>query len=455
MEVARAICEALQMTHELVLTVNWKQSTRSSVHRKHAAMSDKTSYRRVSATVTGATCRRKILAQQASALTVRCNGFGPSTIETGTKLKRHSEVSTPTPFRSLFECIAGCQPPSQPPSQPLSQPPNQPPSTRCRSRSEHTLTAMADSRNDVENPKASTHAEQERNTREFREAALLLAMWSILVMNEGAVRFIQHGRPSGVGLFKLVKGQPVRFWAPFLGGLFEVTFGLFGLMVGLAGGVLGYFSRPLTLILETSHEIPIGPGGSRSGRLRYLHVRFMGVLALQGGQFVFISRVMAFGGPRDFLNQRAGARMRAIFWNANYAMSGVWATATAAVVIATNGIGITGRYFGPPNVGRIPLYLLFTGLLMIVWPLVGIFISITNKVSVVRKYAAASFVVFAFVWVHYTIGQLGFLAVEEKQSNGPAAGAALHNHLTMMVAFLGPYFMLKQAQEQEHDHPSL
>ena len=29
----------------------------------------------------------------------------------------------------------------------------------------------------------------------------------------------------------------------------------------------------------------------------------------------------------------------------------------------------------------------------------------------------------------------------------PAAGAALHNHLTMMVAFLGPYFMVKQSEE--------
>lgn len=32
------------------------------------------------------------------------------------------------------------------------------------------------------------------NAQQFREASLLLAMWSILVMNEGVVRFIQLSR---------------------------------------------------------------------------------------------------------------------------------------------------------------------------------------------------------------------------------------------------------------------
>lgn len=330
---------------------------------------------------------------------------------------------------------------------------------------------MADTRHDIENPKASALAE-EYSAREFKEASLLLAMWSILVMNEGVVRFIRHGMPGAPGLF--APKVPIRFWAPFLGGLLESIFGLFGLMVGLAGGVLGYFSRGLTLSLLAVQTlmgwyvfidyvflIPsfrIAAGETMPG-LTAAAARAVGVfgiftsaswcLALQGGQFVFISRVMAFGGQRDFLNQRSGARMRAIFWNANYAMSGVWATVTAAVVIGAKGIRVTDRFFGPPNVGRIPLYLLFTGLLMIVWPLFGILISFTNNVSVARKYAVASFVVFAFVWVHYTIGQLGFLAATPGMTAGPAAGATLHNHLTLMVAFLGPYFMLKQAQEQE------
>lgn len=56
-----------------------------------------------------------------------------------------------------------------------------------------------------------------RYQKEFTEAAYLLAMWSILVMNEGVIRFIQHGQPAARGLFG---GMPSRFWAPMLAGLF-------------------------------------------------------------------------------------------------------------------------------------------------------------------------------------------------------------------------------------------
>lgn len=308
--------------------------------------------------------------------------------------------------------------------------------------------------------------------REFKEAAILLALWSILVANEGVIRFIQHGQPSAPGLF--TSSSPNRFLGPFLGGIFEVIFGLFGLLVGLSAGVFDYFNRTLALALVATQTVlgwyvfgvyvfaspsyaiaartePFFPGIS-VGASQFIGV--MGImtsvalcLALQGGQFIFMARLIAFSTERDFLRQRSGAKMRAIFWNVNYALAGLWVTIQAVVVINAVGAGLTpAPFFAPPNVGRIPLYLLITGLLMIVWPLVGVAITITGQRALVRQYAAASFFVFLAVYVHFTVGQLGFLAGAEG-SAGPAAGASLHNGLVMMLCFLGPYFMLKDAEE--------
>ncbi len=320
-----------------------------------------------------------------------------------------------------------------------------------------------------EDPKMRMSMSHQNSSYEpqYQEAGLLLAMWSILVMNEGVVRFIQHGQPGAPNLFG---GVPSRFWAPFLGGLFEVTFGL---VVGLAGGVLGYFSRRLLLSLVVVQTIlgwyvfvdyvlvipafrinsapamlNLSLAASKAFGVLGILTSIAWCLALQGGQFVFICRMLAFGGERDFLFQRSGAKARAIFWNVNYLLAGVWVTASGWILIANGKGGITTAPFSaPPNVGRIPAYLLFTGLLMIAWPLIGIAISALERYSMFRKYAVGSFFVFGFVWIHYTIGQLGFIAGNPEPSAGSAAGGALHNHLSMMLCFLPVYFMWKQAEE--------
>ncbi len=281
-------------------------------------------------------------------------------------------------------------------------------------------------------------------------------------------------RASAPGLFS--SSNPNRFAAQFLGGLFEVIFGLFGLCVGLAAGVLNYFNRQLTMLLLVTQNIlgwyvfldyvfiipSIQTSKINAPMIQGLTIgaskliRVMGILtsasfclALQGGQFVFISRLIAFSTDRDFLKQRTGAKMRSVFWNANLALAGLWSVIQASVVIDGVGAGLTPkRFFAPPNVGRIPVYLLITGFIMVAWPLVGIAISLSGRHQIVRQYAAMSFFVFLAVYVHYTIGQFGFLAAAPGAA-GPAAGASMHNGLVMMISFLGPYFMLKQAQEAE------
>ena len=171
-------------------------------------------------------------------------------------------------------------------------------------------------------------------------------------------------------------------------------------------------------------------------------------LALQGSQFVFIYRMLAYGDEGDFLYQCSGSKVRAIFWNGNYLFAGICST-TSAMILTANRVGAvtSGVFFAPPNVGRIPIYLFITGLLVIVRALFGIIISSTNSFLILPEYMLGSFFVFIFVWAHFTIGQLGFIAGNPAPSAVPAAGAAMHNHLTMMLAFLPVYFMWKHAHE--------
>lgn len=310
--------------------------------------------------------------------------------------------------------------------------------------------------------------------RQFTEAALLLSLWSLLVTNEGVIRFILHGLPSAPGLF--TSSSPNRFAGPFLGGLFEVTFGLLGLAVGLSACFLDHFVRPRAIAslavqnalgwhvfttfvfilpgLEVeAREAPVVDGLSltadkAAGVLGILASASM-CLALQGGQFLFLARLIAFSTPTDFCSQRTGTRMRAIFWNANLSLAGLWMTAQASVIVNGAGAGLLSMSVNPPPaLGRIPVYLLYTGVLMLIWPLVGVFIVLFRMRRMVRPYAAVSFFVFVLIHVHFTIGQMGFLA-DGPGSAGPAARGALGNGLVFVLGFLGPFFMLKEVEEAE------
>lgn len=174
---------------------------------------------------------------------------------------------------------------------------------------------------------------------------------------------------------------------------------------------------------------------------------FAFLLALYAGQLVFTNRLIGLGTGREVQHQRLGAKMVAVFRKANYALAELWVTILAIVV--NNGVGdsmTSTPFFAPPNVERIPVYLLLTELLMLIWPLLAIGISVSRNTGLVRKYAAASFFAFLFVHVHFIIGQLGFLA-GRSGSAAPAVGASQHNSVVFMACFLGPYFKLKDAEE--------
>lgn len=316
-----------------------------------------------------------------------------------------------------------------------------------------------------------TAAERAQNKKEFVEASFLLALWSILVMNEGALRFIRHGMPGAPGL----TSDGVRFAAKFLGALFEVIFGLFGFIVGIAGGIFDVFDKTLMYALLGVQTIlgwytfisyvfvipsfaiannkvtaaGLDPATSRAIGVFGILTSLAWCLALQGGQFVFICRMFAFAGNSDFLKQRSGAKMRSIAWNLVYAFAGFWALVTACVIVNKTGGTWTTKppFVAPPNVGRLPYFLLLTSLLMTVWPFVGIALSVTGKWGAVRRYSLASCFVWILVYINYTLLQFGFMAGNPAEPGNVGVGAGMHNHLTMMLAFLPCYFMNKAAVE--------
>lgn len=297
----------------------------------------------------------------------------------------------------------------------------------------------------------------------FLEAAALLTIWSILVINEGAIRLIDSNPAAG-----LSGGRPAVMLV-FLGGLFEVVFGLIGLFLGLAAfilkahnttitkasmvvqTILGYYVFVIYVFVIPSFRAVDLPGpsliGLTLGQSRFLIAlgvltSFQFCLALQGGQFVFMARLVCAATGQDFLKQKSGARMRAVFWNANMGLAGLWTLVTGLLIATNVGSGTLDTPFeSPPNVGRLPGMTIFTGVLLIIWAAVGITIALM-KMRIPKFYFPITGVVYLFAFLNYTIVQFGLI------DGAPAGAVALHAGLVFMTVFLGPYFVNLAEKEQ-------
>ena len=304
-----------------------------------------------------------------------------------------------------------------------------------------------------------------KSTRAFTEAAALLTVWSVLVLNEGIIRFVGTNPSADL----LGPGRPTPLVA-FLGGLFEVIFGMFGLFVGAAALVLNFHSTALTkacmvvqavfgwyVFIVYVFLIPaFGAADSTEPSIAGLSLgesRFLATLgiltsasfclALQGGQFLFMARLVSAATGSDFLKQASGARMRAMFWNGNWAMSGLWTLVTGVLIHARVGGGrLTTVFASPPNVGLLPGLTIATGVIVLLWGLGGILLAVTKRTPMARPFATLSSVVFVVMFLNYAMVQIAIIP------EGPAVAGSLHSGLSFMVAFLGPYFLVKQEEEE-------
>lgn len=304
-----------------------------------------------------------------------------------------------------------------------------------------------------------------KSTVEILEAAALLTIWSVLVINEGSIRLIESNPSVDI----TAPGNPSRMLI-LLGGVAEVFFGLLGLGLGVAAFIPRWYSTALTklsMVIQTifgyyvfvifvflipafraaNLTTPVLEGLSISSS-RFLIV--MGIftsfhfcLALQGGQFLFMARLVCAITGEDFLKQTSGNRMRALFWNGNFALSGLWTFISGLLVSVNVGSGrLAMPFVSPPNVGTVPGLTIATGLVMMVWGVLGMAFGASKK--------APTFF-FAGTGAVYLLAMLNFGIAQFSTFSGPgtAAAVALHNGLVFMVVFLGPFFVYTSYKETE------
>lgn len=320
--------------------------------------------------------------------------------------------------------------------------------------------------NDVEHGPVDVDKDMRPLKNEFLEAAALLTIWSLLVINEGAIRFTlttpsvdidADTRPPNV----------IRF----LSSLGEVFFGLLGLAVGVAAFLWGKHSPSITkiaMIIQTvlgyfvfavyvftipaymAHDAEMSQiTGISLSTYKFLIVlgiftSFHFCLALQGGQFIFMARLVAAATGQNFLMQASGNKMRAIFWNLNMALSGLWTLITGAIILRGDLLG--GPYAFPPNVGTLPAFTLCTGIVVLIWGLVGAAMAVLGKAP--TFYLVGTILTFLLAFLNYGIGQLATFVPPMGPLGGPVA---MHNGLVFVVVWLGPYFV-KKNEESLHKH---
>lgn len=303
----------------------------------------------------------------------------------------------------------------------------------------------------------------------FLEAAALLLVWSILVMNEGALRFNETLPYNDLSVPLPATSIPRGVF--FIGGLFEVIFGLIGLFLAGSALVFRFFNAHLTMACMALQSllgwyvfivfVMVFPGnkaailtGGQLG-LSIPLTRFLITLglftsahfclALQGGQFIFMARLITSATGKDFLKQKSGAKMRAVFWNCNIALAGFWTLITGAILNAKVEAGtfsLSRSFAFPPNVGASPGFTIFTGLIMLAFGAYGAAAAVTPLPTGFPYYITAA-IVYLFAFLNYTIVQFGLLLLP-----GPG-GIGMHNGLIFMIMTLGPYFLF-QASKKEH-----
>lgn len=313
----------------------------------------------------------------------------------------------------------------------------------------------------------------------FVESAALLVVWSVCVMIEGAVRF--NGTEPFNDLDVTPSGEPNRI-AMFLGGLFEVIFGLLGLFVGIAAlvfrwfnanavkaamvvqAILGIYVFIAFVVVAPAYRadnapptgVPIALDGppdeaatnayATLSRGLYRWLVTLGIftsahfcLALQGGQFIFMARLITSATGEDFLKQKTGSKFRAIFWNANMALAGFW-TFVFGCTYARNTTDDTFFVF-PPHVGINIGFVIFVGLLMFFWAAFGVMLALMPNTNRAFYYPGCAFV-FLFTYLNFTIVQAGLWV-------GGTEAIAMHTGLVIFVSFLGPYFLYQSSKKEE------
>ncbi|KAK1863663.1 hypothetical protein I4F81_006217 [Pyropia yezoensis] len=306
-------------------------------------------------------------------------------------------------------------------------------------------------------------------SRRRTEAAGLLALWSAAVVVEGLVRFVTsdatrellpNNRPSTV----------VPPLLPFLGALFEVVFGVwftYIVWVFLMPAYRWRLDEPTVLGVGEVVSVARTHGLIATG----IVTSSAFCAALQGGQFVFGLRLLAFQAqqaveaPPALLTVGLGYnRLRAVFWSALMALGGGGTLAAGIVLtIAVGGGRLAAPFFFdfPPHVGVFPIQTIVTGGVMVAHGLLGLAAAVaaagTGRPArgVVSLHVHATPLVWVVLLLNFSLVQIAAV--------GPAGmgvgqgrlayAAAVHAGLTLVATFIGPYFVVAASRDADEDGP--
>ena len=300
----------------------------------------------------------------------------------------------------------------------------------------------------------------------FLDAAALLALWSLLVINDGTVHVIDSRPATDFSI-----GTPpggVRFFA----GLFEVVLGLGGLFVGLAALLGGARRAALTRALAALQAVLgayvvvvhvfVVPGAAAAaldaaalpglslaqsralaalGMLASLHF----ALALHGGHLAFALRLLRaapHGAAQAAPGRWSGARVGALAWSANMGAAGLWTLATGLLVRVGGGDALDEAFRAGPSVGMLPGMTTWTGVVLMFWAAVGAIITLTRSAAP-GFYLPVTGYVFLAALLNFTIVQLGLV------EGADGGTVARHVGLVFVGVFIGPYFVQVAGREEQ------
>lgn len=304
----------------------------------------------------------------------------------------------------------------------------------------------------------------------FKQAAALLAVWSLLVINEGAVRFV-YTNPS---VRSLLEGRPPTL-VPFVAALCELVFGFVGLFLALAAFVFNHHSVRLTkaamllqLVLgylvfivfvfvlpsfSIAHlQAPLMRGLNLS-QSRFLIVMSMFTsfhfcLALQGGQFVWMTRMASVASARHLFGDKSRHRTRAMFWNLNMAFAGLWILLTGSVLNATLASCRLQQPFAvAPNVVVMPVLTIVTGIAMLGWGLFGFHLA-RRESTPSPLYFLSCAAIYVLAFLNFALVQFAFVDTSAAAVGGADGAAAVHAALIFVLSTMGAYFVNLASRER-------
>ncbi|CDF39595.1 unnamed protein product [Chondrus crispus] len=306
------------------------------------------------------------------------------------------------------------------------------------------------------------------------ESAALLTLFSLLIFIEGGIRLTlidvkDLGRPEGVKLF-----PPV---ASFIASICELVFGFIGLMLGLISLIespvcakkikacvlgtvlLNLFVFAVYNLADPIYRIRnlISFGGRpvsdvslfRGAESMALLTRICFTIALFAGQVIFMLRLASSSSTKGKWSSGV-MQAHAIFWNANVALAGLWTLVLGGGVLSHTELfrkieDVNGTiFFFLPHAGTEPGFTIATGIVMILWGVLGVALALLRRQKV-HWFLLGSLPVALLVYLNFTLVQLGQLRFIVSDASLVATNTAY-----VFALFFLSCFFLRRCRHQKH-----